>query len=470
MLELRNLSQFCALLLILTAAANVSPRLQTSETARQAPTMTASAAGADVPTGETRIAGRQALPIWPAGPLSPAFFGMHIQRPDIAWPKVNGGLGAVRIWDAGAQWADIAPAKGVFNWDALDAHVSRARANGADVIMNLGRTPRWASARPAEPSAYGPGQAAEPALDQYWQDWVRAVATRYQGKIRYWEVWNEPNDTAFFSGSAEKLVDLARQAYFILKTSNPDNQVLSPSPYNVNYLDYYLSLGGGDYADVIGYHFYLAEAPEALATWYIPSVRAVLTQRGQADKPLWNSEGGYLRPAVPGPKTLSDETGAAYLARAYLLNWTGGVSRFYFYAWDNHTATNIELTAADNTTLTAAGVAYRELSGWLLGAQLSELRVDEAGVWILTFDHPTHGQAYIVWHPTETIVFDLPAAWQVQALRSLAGAHMSLSGQRQLAVGPAPLLLESSPVHSLYLPTVSGPTQSGALGCQEWGR
>ncbi|MBK9091287.1 MAG: hypothetical protein IPM84_00570 [Anaerolineae bacterium] len=39
--------------------------------------------------------------------------------------------------------------------------------------------------------------------------------------------------------------------------------------------------------------------------------------------------------------------------RAYLLNWAGGVSRFYFYAWDNHTATNIELTAADNTTLTA---------------------------------------------------------------------------------------------------------------------
>ncbi|MBK9091288.1 MAG: hypothetical protein IPM84_00575 [Anaerolineae bacterium] len=115
-------------------------------------------------------------------------------------------------------------------------------------------------------------------------------------------------------------------------------------------------------------------------------------------------------------------------------------------------------------------MAYRELSGWLLGAQLSELRVDEAGVWILAFDHPTHGQAYIVWHPTETIVFDLPAAWQVQAMRSLAGAHMSLSGQSQLAVGPAPLLLESSPVHSLYLPTVSGPTQSGALGCQEWGR
>lgn len=470
MLELRNLSQFCALLLILTAAANVSPRLQTYETARQAPTMTASAAGADVLTGETGIAGRQALPIWPAGPLSSTFFGMHIHRPDIAWPSVNGRLGTVRIWDAGAQWADIAPAKGVFNWEVLDDHVSRARANGADVIMNLGRTPAWASARPSEPSAYGPGQAAEPALDQYWQDWVRAAATRYQGKIRYWEVWNEPNDAAFFSGSAAKMVDLARQAYFILKTSNPDNQVLSPSPYNLNYLDYYLSLGGGDYADVIGYHFYLSEAPEALATWYIPSVRAILTQHGQASKPLWNSEGGYLRPAIPGPKTLSDETGAAYLARIYLLNWAGGISRCYFYAWDNHSATNIELTQADNVTLTAAGVAYRELSGWLLGAQLNDLRVDEAGVWTLTFDHPTNGRGYIAWHPTETQVFDLPAAWQVQTMHWLTGTRVSLGGQRRLSVGPGPVLLDSSPVHGLYLPTVSGATLTAALGREEWAR
>ena len=170
---------------------------------------------------------------------------------------------------------------------------------------------------------------------------MRAVSTRYQGKIRYWEIWNEPNDAAFFSGSAEKLVDLARQAYAILKASDPQNQVLSPSPYNVSFLDYYLSLGGGEVADVIGYHFYLDEAPEALATWYIPSVWAILAARGQASKPLWNTEGGYLRPTVPGPKTLSDDLGAAYLARTYLLNWASGVSRFYFYAWDNHTTTNI---------------------------------------------------------------------------------------------------------------------------------
>ena len=394
--------------------------------------------------------------VWPSAPLPRTFFGMHIHRPDTIWPSLNGSLGAVRIWDTAAQWADVNPAKGVFQWAVLDYHVSRARAHGADVIMTLGRTPRWASARPTEPSAYGPGQAAEPALDQYWQDWVRAVATRYQGKIRYWEIWNEPNDPAFFSGSAEKLVDLSRQAYTILKASDPQNQVLSPSPYEISYLDYYLSLGGGAVADVIGYHFYLDEAPEALTDWYIPRVWAVLEAHGQATKPLWNTEGGYLRPVIPGPKTLSDDLGAAYLARTYLLNWAGGVSRFYFYAWDNHTTTNIELTAADDATLTTAGVAYRELAGWLLGARLTDLSVDESGVWIVSFDQATGERAHIVWRPSATVPFAPPPAWNVQSARTLTGARRSLAGRTQLAVGLSPLLLESTPVNSLFLPLVSG--------------
>jgi hypothetical protein len=393
---------------------------------------------------------------WPRAPLPRTFFGMHIHRPHTIWPSLNGSLGAVRIWDTAAQWADVNPAKGVFQWAVLDYHVSRARAHGADVIMTLGRTPRWASARPTEPSAYGPGQAAEPALDQYWQDWVRAVATRYQGKIRYWEIWNEPNDPAFFSGSAEKLVDLSRQAYTILKTSDPQNQVLSPSPYEISYLDYYLSLGGGAVADVIGYHFYLDEAPEALANWYIPRVWAVLEAHGQAAKPLWNTEGGYLRPVIPGPKTLSDDLGAAYLARTYLLNWAGGVSRFYFYAWDNHTTTNIELTAADDVALTTAGVAYRELAGWLLGARLTDLSVDENGVWIVSFDQATGDRAHIVWRTSTTVTFAPPPAWNVQSARMLTGARRSLAGRTQLAVGLSPLLLESTPVNSLFLPLVSG--------------
>lgn len=385
-------------------------------------------------------------------PLSPAFFGMHFHRNDLAWPQGAMGPGAVRIWDAGAQWAEINPAKGVFLWSALDAHVSRARANGADVLMTLGRTPRWASARPNEPSAYGPGQAAEPALDQYWREWVTAAARRYQGKIRYWEIWNEPNDVTFFSGSADKLVEMARQAYFILKEVDPSNQVVSPSPYNMSYLDYYLALGGGDYADIIGYHFYLSEPPEALANWYLPGVRATLAAHGQASKPLWNTEGGYLRPTTPGPKTLSDQTGAAYLARAHLLSWAGGLARFYFYAWDNHTTTNIELTEADNATLTLAGVAYRELTGWLVGAQVGALQTTAEGVWVLTLTRSGAGATYIVWQPAATLLFDLPAVWQVGSVRDLAGGRRSLDRMAPLPVGPLPLLLESEAVQDVFLP------------------
>ena len=42
----------------------------------------------------------------------------------------------------------------------------------------------------------------------------------------------------------------------------------------------------------------------------------------------------------------------------YVLNWAAGVSRFYWYAWDNHAWVSIQTTWPDSRTLTPAGQAY----------------------------------------------------------------------------------------------------------------
>jgi hypothetical protein len=117
----------------------------------------------------------------PAKAVPRSLFGLHIHYADLPWPPAEMNVAAVRIWDADgpeahwenqAQWAAINTAPGVYDWASLDMHVNRALANGADVVFSLGRTPRWASARPDEYNSYGPGQAAEPADDQYWREWV----------------------------------------------------------------------------------------------------------------------------------------------------------------------------------------------------------------------------------------------------------------------------------------------------------
>ena len=78
-----------------------------------------------------------------------------------------------------------------------------------------------------------------------------------------------------------------------------------------------MSHGGGQYVDVIGYHFYDAPHPPEDMVPLIQKVEQLMAENGAGNKPLWNTETGW-----PYPKPFpSDDLAAAYLARAYILNW-----------------------------------------------------------------------------------------------------------------------------------------------------
>lgn len=402
----------------------------------------------------------------PTLPVTRSFFGMHYHRVDTPFPRVDGVIGGIRFWDAEeCQWAEVNSSRGVYDWTGLDARVNAALANKVEIVMNLGRTPRWASARPDESSPYGPGQAAEPADDAYWREWVTAIGTRYQGKIKYWEIWNEPNETDFYSGSVVKLVDLARQAHEILKGIDATNQLVTPSAVaDTGWLADYLARGGGAYADIIGYHMYLSpgdDEPEMLYSTIIPNVRMVLDVYGQGAKPLWDTEAGWL--ARAGKPLLPNETAVGYVGRRHVLEWARGIGRMEFYAWDNHGVMSVEPTLADNVTLTDAGVAYREIARWLTGSTMTKLTVDADGTWIVELQQASGAQTYVVWNPDHTsaapLHFKIPAGWNVFSRRDLYGSTSALrpgsvanDAQAGTLIDGRPILLE--PAKQFFIPLV----------------
>ena len=87
-------------------------------------------------------------------------------------------------------------------------------------------------------------------------------------------------------------------AHAIIREVDPAAQIVSPSVVpnfdGVDWLDDYLTQGGGNYADVIGAHFYLngAQPPEGIPP-LVASVHRVLAEHGQGDKPLWNTESNF---------------------------------------------------------------------------------------------------------------------------------------------------------------------------------
>ena len=285
-------------------------------------------------------------------PIPLSYFGLHIHRADrgTAWPNVP--FGSWRLWDAYVTWADLQPELDKWEFSRLDRYVVLAQSNNVELILPLANTPRWAAARPNESSAYALGNASEAKNIEDWRRYIKVVAKRYKGRIRIYEIWNEPNIRHHYSGSIDKLVELTCEASRILKLIDPLNRVVSPgasagSKDHVLYLDKFLAAGGAACVDVVGHHFYVPTAgPEAMLP-LIRQVRAVMLKNSVQNKPLWNTETGWWiangdgapdHPMVAkgGWKKLSlDSDSLNYVERALLLARAEGVERFFWYAWDN---------------------------------------------------------------------------------------------------------------------------------------
>ena len=365
------------------------------------------------------------------------FFGMHIHRAGSSTPWPSVPVSARRLWDARVTWPDIEPSKGQWRFGTLDNCLIMAQERNQDLIMTLGLTPRWASARPQEPSGYQPGFAAEPTDIEDWRTFVTAVATRYKGRIHNYEIWNEPNLKQFWSGSTDQLLALTREASQIIHGIDPQAVVVSPpatSGYGVKWLAEFLTKGGGQYVDVIGYHFYVADQPPEAMVPVIRQVQQTMADNGVGNKPLWDTEAGWFKPN-PFP---SAELGAAYVARAFILNWAAGVARFYWYAWDNHKMT-IQMTEEDDTTLTPAGRAYGIIQKWLIGARMDSCNQDADNTWTCQLSRDGAHQ-WVVWNPAGKKTISVPSSWNAKSFTPLLEEARPLTGP-SLDVGPLPVLV-----------------------------
>jgi hypothetical protein len=137
------------------------------------------------------------------------------------------------------------------------------------------------------------------------------------------------------------LVELARVAYEEIKLADPQACVLSPSFHSsgnwTEKFDRFLEAGGGKYFDVVSQHLYFDEEPERVVP-IIHAFRQVLTKHGLNNIPFWNTEVGwpFQERLNQWPGLSLEELVYSTMLRTYLLNASEGISRVYWYAWDNN--------------------------------------------------------------------------------------------------------------------------------------
>lgn len=164
------------------------------------------------------------------------------------------GVGAqfVRLPVLWSQIAPVSPSEGfdasdpndpAYQWHDLDSQVQEAVAAGLQPILDINSSPAWAS--PLKIGGAGYPDSTKLAA------FASAIATRYSGaspgipRVRYWQLWNEPNITVsllpqFQGGSpASPRVYRAMLDAFAgaVHSVSPSNVVVAGalSPFTVNY-------------------------------------------------------------------------------------------------------------------------------------------------------------------------------------------------------------------------------------------
>lgn len=402
---------------------------------------------------EVRLAGSD-------GNIPLTYFGMHMHRADTttAWPAAH--FGAWRLWDTHAMWVDLEPSRGDWRFDRLDKLVELAERHGVEPMLTLGVTPKWAASRPDELFVYGYGGNSPPRDMRDWENYVRTVATRYKGRIKYYELWNEPTfdeidkGRGYYAGSAKTMVELGRVAWRVIKSIDPDNKLISPGfTGEGERLDLYLSLGGKDITDVVAHHFY-ADLPEK-QPGLVKQVRAVMARHGLADRPLWNTEAGYWPPRtgeVLGRSWPRNEYDlASYIARILTLSAASGIDRFYWYSWEL-----TMLRRDERVQSVSALAAYTQTLRWLNGATVKSCESPDRSLWICELALGNR-QARIVWNTDGTRQWTPPAGWRVAQYETLDARVVESGAQAALTLDTSPVLVKSDrALWSLYKPAARG--------------
>lgn len=294
------------------------------------------------------------------------FFGFHTREYDSDSLIDITTCGTVRshdLRDGRARWKFIETSDNVWDFSAIDAWVDLHYAAGRDIIFTLFGTPAWASARPTEEGVYGPfnlGLQAEPSDMAKWDRFCAKMAERYLGKIKYYEIWNEPNldndgtgatgTDFFFSGTYAKLAEMTRRANQAIKAIDPTAKIICPA--TTGWTDssgssaenYFLNMmaastGDGtttmkDWVDIVGVHLYLSGNRVQAVPGMVDRINASKASVGLSSIETWDTEHCPLGPTAAD---LDDWKLEKLLARMMIASAAKGIARSCYYLYDSST-------------------------------------------------------------------------------------------------------------------------------------
>lgn len=231
-------------------------------------------------------------------------------------------------------------------WEKYDQLVTAAEAAGVELIVRLSNPPGWTRAQ-------GEGENnvdtfAPPDNVQDFADYVSAVVSRYKGRIKYYQLWNEPNiypEWGSYPIDPEGYVELLKAGAEAARAADPNVVLIAgalastinlqpadPPPGNslndLLFLQRMYDAGAAPYFDIMamqGYGLYSGPTdnrmhPRVINISRHKFVRDLMVKNGDAHKPIWIAEMNWnAAPEDVDPRygRVTLEQQARYLPMAY---------------------------------------------------------------------------------------------------------------------------------------------------------
>lgn len=344
------------------------------------------------------------------------------------------GVSYVRI---DIPWTQIEGTQGRPDWTNVDRVVAAAQARDLQVHGIVTTMAPWA--RPAGSSwQYGPTTDAERAA---FATFARQAAARYDGRIRSWEVWNEPNLDQFWAPrpSSTDYTKLIAQTYPAIKAGSPSATVMTGGTGGAGYapdidsVTWYSDLyrqGARPNFDAVAVHPYTnldSGSSGEMAKAF--SIRNIMEANGDGGKKIWATETGA---PTHGDQSVTPARAAELMAESDAA-WRSMRNRgpvFWYTLQDTQDPTReggFGLFTLDGKPKPAYGVLQDLMTDEVITAAAPAPAPAPAGTLSVSSASLTNGTTLAQGQANVTVAGTIRADQVILAVRSSSGANYDLS-------------------------------------------
>ncbi len=228
------------------------------------------------------------------------------------------------------NWGGIEPTKGTYRWGWYETSARIQHNAGLTVYQIFHDCPTWASGKsdrrypPLNPGDMG--------------NFFRNMLGHFKDRVKYWEIWNEPDIEVFYLGTPEQYAACLKESCRQIKEADPDAKVLlcSFAMAPGEFAEKIFKAGIADSFDIYNVHYY----GDPIGVVHRLKNHKKFLDRHGVRKPIWVTEMG----AVHHPKDKANldvlRGEASYLVKAYVYGLANGAERFFYFIFSDYMEDN----------------------------------------------------------------------------------------------------------------------------------